>query len=140
MPLQRNITDAVDTTPRGQVDQASKKPDMASSATLQVRGMSCASCTGRVERAIDALDGVISANVNLATERVDIQFDQSTDDIKPITEAIETLGYTVLKENIPLSVKGMSCASCVGRVEKRLLQVNGVQAAHVGCYRQQPGS
>jgi len=131
MPLQINRTEAVDTNPQGQIDQASERPDMAASTTLQVKGMSCASCTGRVERAIVSLDGVISANVNLATERVDIGFDQSTGNIKPITEAIETLGYTVLRENIPLSVKGMSCASCVGRVEKRLLQVDGVQAAHV---------
>ena len=101
------------------------------STSMSIEGMSCASCTGRVERAILALDGVVSATVNLATERVDIQFDRSVPNIRPVIEAIEAQGYSIRKETVSLSVQGMSCASCVGRVEKRLMQLAGVQAAYV---------
>ncbi len=132
MSLQTNSTESTDANLgviAGSESPLSSVP--ASSTSLRVEGMSCASCTGRVERAILALDGVASATVNLATERVDIRFDHAAADISPITETIEAQGYSVRKDNISLSVHGMNCASCVGRVEKRLHQVAGVHAAHV---------
>lgn len=51
------------------------EPGYSKSLTLPVEGMSCASCVGRVERALEAMPGVSEPSVNLATERVDVEFD-----------------------------------------------------------------
>ena len=98
--------------------------------TLKIEGMTCASCVGRVETALKKVDGVQSASVNLATERADIVLDQPVDR-QVLVHAIEQSGYDVPANNIELSIKGMTCASCVGRVEKALKAVAGVKEANV---------
>lgn len=98
--------------------------------TLKIEGMTCASCVGRVETALKKVDGVQSASVNLATERADIVLDQPVDS-QVLVHAIEQSGYDVPANNIELSIKGMTCASCVGRVEKALKAVAGVKEANV---------
>jgi heavy metal translocating P-type ATPase len=95
-----------------------------------IKGMSCASCVGRAERALEAVPGVISAHVNLATERADVQAGVDVDRLS-LVEAIEKAGYEVPQQQIELVIEGMSCASCVGRVEGALGAVPGVHAAHV---------
>ena len=98
--------------------------------TLPIEGMNCASCVGRVERALQAVPGVTDASVNLATERADVWFDgpiaRST-----LVKAVEDLGYDVSIQTIDLSVEGMSCASCVGRAERALKAVLGVAKVSV---------
>lgn len=101
-----------------------------STFSLSIKGMTCASCVGRVERSLNKLAGVSSANVNLATERADISF-INTADISATIAAIENAGYEVVKDSIDVSIKGMTCASCVGRVERALLKVPGVISANV---------
>ncbi len=98
--------------------------------SLSVEGMNCASCVARVEKAISAVPGVVSASVNLATERADVRFDETA---KPseIIKAIENLGYGAVEDTLELGIEGMSCASCVGRVEKALKGVPGVVEANV---------
>ena len=59
---------------------------------LDVEGMSCASCVGRVERAVAAVPGVSSAFVNLAAERVDVCFAGAVDGAAVI-HAVEEAGY-----------------------------------------------
>lgn len=98
--------------------------------TLKIEGMTCASCVGRVEAALKKVDGVQSASVNLATERADITLDKPVDR-QALVEAIEQSGYDVPAEHIELSIKGMTCASCVGRVEKALKAISGVKQANV---------
>ncbi|MDB5813043.1 MAG: heavy metal translocating P-type ATPase [Rhodocyclales bacterium] len=94
--------------------------------TLPVTGMSCASCAGRVEKALRAVDGVAEANVNLATEQANVSFKpQAT--IEQLVQAIERAGYAVPAATIDLAIAGMSCASCVARVEKALRAVDGVE-------------
>ncbi|UHL63023.1 heavy metal translocating P-type ATPase [Paralcaligenes sp. KSB-10] len=63
-----------------------------SAASLSIQGMSCASCVGRVERALRSVPGVVSANVNLATERADIAF-IGAPDIAAAVQAVESAGY-----------------------------------------------
>ncbi|ASP34296.1 heavy metal translocating P-type ATPase [Labrenzia sp. VG12] len=98
--------------------------------SLPIEGMHCASCVGRVENALKSVDGVVAASVNLATERADIQFDKA---VKPdaVVSAIEGLGYKVPTQTTHLAIEGMTCASCVGRVEQALLAVPGVTEANV---------
>jgi Cu+-exporting ATPase len=98
--------------------------------SLPVSGMTCASCVGRVERAISAIPGVKTASVNLATERADVTFIGAADP-QAVVEAIERAGYAVHEETTELAIQDMTCASCVGRVEKGLRQVPGVIEASV---------
>ena len=98
--------------------------------SLPVEGMTCASCVGRVERALKAIPGVQSAAVNLATERADVTFSAAADP-QAVVDAIERAGYSVREETTELAIEGMTCASCVGRVEKALAKVPGVRQASV---------
>ena len=98
--------------------------------TLSIEGMTCASCVGRVERALKAVPGVAEANVNLATERADIRLSESVDHAM-LVRAIEDLGYNVPASTTGLAIEGMTCASCVGRVERALKAVVGVTEASV---------
>lgn len=102
----------------------------ANRLSLPVEGMTCASCVGRVERVLKAVPGVQTAAVNLATERADITF---TDQTAPLAaaSAIKNAGYDVREETTELAIQEMTCASCVGRVEKALAQVPGVLEASV---------
>lgn len=93
--------------------------------SLPVEGMTCASCVGRVERALKAVPGVQTAAVNLATERADITFSEHADP-QAAVNAIEHAGYQVREETSDLAIEEMTCASCVGRVEKALHKVPGV--------------
>ncbi|MHC0505424.1 heavy metal translocating P-type ATPase [Achromobacter aegrifaciens] len=98
--------------------------------SLPIEGMTCASCVGRVEKALKAVPGVNQASVNLATERADITF-AGAPDVAAAVQAVQKAGYAVAETTIELSVTGMTCASCVGRVEKALKAVPGVSAASV---------
>ncbi|HCV65053.1 MAG TPA: heavy metal translocating P-type ATPase [Serratia sp.] len=98
--------------------------------SLPVDGMTCASCVGRVERALKAVPGVQTASVNLATERADLTFTGAADP-QAAVRAIENAGYAVREETTELAIEEMTCASCVGRVEKALTQLPGVLEASV---------
>ncbi|MCM2450828.1 heavy metal translocating P-type ATPase [Agrobacterium vitis] len=95
-----------------------------------IEGMTCASCVVRVEKAIAAVPGVASANVNLATERASVHF-TGTPDTNGVLRAIEKAGYEPKIVTHELRVEGMTCASCVSRVEKALKAVPGVIDAAV---------
>ncbi|KKX29430.1 heavy metal translocating P-type ATPase [Rhizobium sp. LC145] len=95
-----------------------------------IEGMTCASCVVRVEKAIAAVPGVMSANVNLATERATVQF-SGTPDTQAVLKAIERAGYEPKLVTQEFGVEGMTCASCVARVEKALKAVPGVVEATV---------
>ncbi|MFE0844008.1 heavy metal translocating P-type ATPase [Achromobacter insolitus] len=98
--------------------------------SLPIEGMTCASCVGRVEKALKAVPGVNKASVNLATERADITF-EGAPDVAAAVQAVQKAGYAVAESTVELSVTGMTCASCVGRVEKALKAVPGVSNATV---------
>src|SRR5690606_15782341 len=88
-----------------------------------------ASCAGRVERALLKVPGVASASVNLATEQAHVE--SSEGDLAGLVQAVEQAGYAVPQQTLELAVEGMTCASCVGRVERALLKVPGVRSATV---------
>ncbi|HRP73488.1 MAG TPA: heavy metal translocating P-type ATPase [Luteimonas sp.] len=104
----------------------------AASATisLPIEGMTCASCVGRVEAALGKVPGVAGVSVNLATERADIQAAAAVDRAA-LVRAVERAGYDVAATTIELAVEGMTCASCVGRVEREIKAVPGVVEANV---------
>ncbi|WP_304351211.1 heavy metal translocating P-type ATPase [Comamonas testosteroni] len=101
---------------------------------LSVEGMTCASCVGRVERALKKVPGVQEAVVNLATEKASLTVAdpaQAAAILPQAVAAIEKAGYAVPAQSVDLQVGGMTCASCVGRVERALKKVPGVQSAVV---------
>lgn len=100
--------------------------------SLRIEGMTCASCVGRVEAALRKVQGVGSVAVNLATERAEVRpSGDGAVDRAALVQAIEKAGYDVPAQTIELSVEGMTCASCVGRVERALNAVPGVSQATV---------
>lgn len=110
---------------------------------MTIGGMTCASCVARVERFVGRMDGVNSVNVNLTTERADIELDtSSTTTSEDIQAVIKKAGFTVesltepqqttqVGEHVVLGVGGMTCASCVARVERLVGRMDGVQAVAV---------
>ncbi|MDO9486965.1 MAG: heavy metal translocating P-type ATPase [Sphingomonadaceae bacterium] len=98
---------------------------------LMIEGMTCASCVGRIERAIRAVPGVADVSVNLATERAEVHFEEGSANAGAVAEAVSKAGYTVGSQMVELGIEGMTCASCVSRVEKALAAVPGVLSAEV---------
>ncbi|QCP54351.1 copper-translocating P-type ATPase [Trinickia violacea] len=97
---------------------------------LPIEGMTCATCALRVEKALQALPGVESTVVNLATEEASVRTSAGVG-AEALADAVRKAGYEVRSHQIELEIKGMTCASCVGRVEKALLKVPGVLGASV---------
>ncbi|MGD2177095.1 MAG: heavy metal translocating P-type ATPase [Anaerolineae bacterium] len=99
--------------------------------TMAVRGMTCASCVAHVEKALKAVEGVGSVNVNLATEKATVGFSPDAVKVSDLMTAVKETGYEIPTETITLPIEGMSCASCVAHVEKALKEVPGVVEANV---------
>ena len=96
---------------------------------LPIAGMTCASCAGRVERALSKVRGASAVSVNLATEQARVQ--APGDSLSALMDAVHQAGYSVPQQNLELSIEGMTCASCVGRVERALAKVQGVKSVSV---------
>ncbi|MFH6568219.1 heavy metal translocating P-type ATPase [Pseudomonas kulmbachensis] len=96
---------------------------------LPIDGMTCASCAGRVEKALTKVPGVRSVSVNLATEQARIE--APVDSLPALVEAVHQAGYSVPAHSLELDISGMTCASCAGRVEKALAKVQGVKSVSV---------
>ena len=96
---------------------------------LPIAGMTCASCAGRVERALSKVVGASAVSVNLATEQARVQ--APSDSLPALVEAVQQAGYSVPQQTLELSIDGMTCASCVGRVERALAKVPGVKSVSV---------
>lgn len=96
---------------------------------LPIAGMTCASCAGRVERALSKVIGATAVSVNLATELARVQ--APSDSLPALMEAVQQAGYSVPQQTLELSIDGMTCASCVGRVERALTKVPGVKSVSV---------
>jgi len=99
--------------------------------TLPVEGMTCATCASRIERVVNKLPGIESASVNLATEQANVAYVDGAVGSADIAGAIAKAGFRVPPTPHQLAITGMTCASCVGRVEKALGKVDGVVSAAV---------
>ncbi|MCA1061279.1 heavy metal translocating P-type ATPase [Rossellomorea aquimaris] len=101
--------------------------------TVSIEGMTCASCSQAVEKATKKLDGVQQASVNLATEKLNITYDENELSLEEIKKAVDDAGYKAVTEmeKKTFSVTGMTCASCVQSVEKATRKLDGVKEASV---------
>ncbi len=99
--------------------------------SIDVIGMTCASCSARIEKQLNKLDGVDSALVNLLANKAVVEFDNTKLDKKTIVKTIEKTGYEVPLKRTTMFIEGMTCAACSARVEKALQKVDGVVNASV---------
>ncbi|MCA3210882.1 MAG: copper-translocating P-type ATPase [Burkholderiales bacterium] len=113
-------------------------PAAALRLDLPVRGMSCASCVAHVEKALAAVPGVAQVGVNLATEVATVRLAQPVATAL-LTQAVDDAGYGVPTETLRLQIDGMTCASCVARVEGALAAVPGVLRASVNLASESAG-
>jgi len=121
--------------------EVAESPPLAAATTetaeLTVSGMTCASCVMRVEKKLKNVPGVADAAVNLATERAIVTYDPSQTDPDALVKSVEAAGYgaTLHARDEPLAanlaITGMTCASCVRRVERALAKIPGVEGASV---------
>ncbi|WP_175029187.1 heavy metal translocating P-type ATPase, partial [Burkholderia seminalis] len=117
----------------------------AATIELDIDGMTCASCVSRVEKALANVPGVTRASVNLATERATVDAAAGVS-ASQLADAVKQAGYgatptapdiaipsaaPATPASIELDIDGMTCASCVSRVEKALANVPGVTRASV---------
>ncbi len=104
---------------------------------LKIKGMSCASCAKAVENSVRKLNGVVSASVNLVSEKMDVKFDENVTGIANIIEMVKKAGYDIVEEpdkrfaEVLVHVSGMACASCANTVEKSVKKLPGVKDAAV---------
>ena len=113
------------------------KSDDIVEKNYNITGMTCASCSSRIEKILNKADGVESAVVNLATEKATVKFDKSVISSEDIIKKVEKAGYGAEeidegnKSEAHFKVKGMTCASCSNRVEKVVNRMDGVYEAVV---------
>lgn len=104
--------------------------------TITLTGMTCASCARAVERSVSKLEGINHANVNFATEKLLIEFDENQANLDLIKNAVKKAGYGVVEEEnqkkeVMIPISGMTCASCALAVERALKKMNGINEVSV---------
>jgi len=97
---------------------------------LPVQGMTCASCSSRIEKVLNKQEGV-KASVNLTTEMATVQYDDDKYTVQETIDKIEKIGFRVEDEKLDLSIEGMTCAACSARIEKVVSKLDGVHQATV---------
>jgi Cu+-exporting ATPase len=104
------------------------------SQTLSIGGMTCAACAGRIEKTVLKLEGVNTATVNLASEKLFVEY-QNTQTLTSIKNAVVKIGYQVLDKpkgsTVTIPIGGMTCAACAQRIEKAIRKMEGIETATV---------
>src|SRR5512136_2298378 len=99
--------------------------------TMPVTGMTCANCSATIERNVRKLDGVKVANVNLALEKLTVEFDPSLLDERGIIARVQKVGYGVATGKAELPITGLRDSNDAVTLEKLLAKQNSVLAATV---------
>jgi Cu+-exporting ATPase len=102
--------------------------------TLRIGGMTCAACAGRIEKTVRKIEGVGGATVNLAGEKLFVEYaDGQT--LSSVKDAVIRIGYEILENpqgvTVTIPIGGMTCAACSARVEKAVGRLAGVEDASV---------
>ena len=105
------------------------------SQVLSIRGMTCAACAQRIEKTVRKLSGIGQATVNLASEKLFVEYDSAVVQLPAIKEAVAKIGYEVVEKtadaNVTIPIGGMTCAACAQRVEKGIKKLEGVASVSV---------
>lgn len=124
----RPARESTDALPGGKVSKAGKDLNRID---LPIQGMSCASCVERIETGISKLKGIQEISVNFAVEKATVLYDPSLVSVGRLVREIENLGYGTRLEEAIIPIRGMSCASCVDKIETQLRGLPGVIEASV---------
>jgi len=100
-------------------------------ATIPITGMTCTTCAATIEKGLVETPGVEEAKVSFASEKASVEYDPSKVDLAKIKHTISQIGYGIATTKSIFPVGGMTCASCVARVEQALSSVPGVISANV---------
>ncbi|MBA7620324.1 Copper-exporting P-type ATPase [subsurface metagenome] len=107
------------------------KPKKSEKAHIHITGMTCTTCAATIEKGLAKTPGVEQANVSFASEKAIVEYDPSKVNLTKIKDTISQIGYGVATKKSIFPVGGMTCASCVARVEEALSSVPGVISANV---------
>lgn len=99
--------------------------------SFQISGMTCAACANKIEKALNKVEGVQEANVNLALEKAKVTYDADQTGVDKFKEKIEKLGYSIVTAKTEFDIVGMTCAACANKIEKRINKMDGVTNATV---------
>jgi P-type Cu+ transporter len=103
--------------------------------SVKINGMTCAACAQKIEKATSKLNGVEVSNVNFATEKLNITFDESMVSLQDIHSLIKKIGYDVQVESedkqVTIPISGMTCAACANKIEHAIKQLEGVKLVNV---------
>ena len=101
----------------------------------RVTGMTCASCSARVQRVVSKMPGVNHAEVNLTTEKLTVQLTEDGPDFAALLKTVEDAGYGLVEDKtekrVDLDIEGMTCASCSARIQRVVSRLPGVSSAEV---------
>jgi len=103
---------------------------------MKIEGMMCAHCTGRVQKALEAMEGVDSVSMSLEDKTALVELKSAAED-EALSAAVREAGYEVTEivseEGMKkrMKIEGMMCAHCTGRVQKALEAVEGVSSVTV---------
>ncbi|MEC7258202.1 MAG: heavy metal translocating P-type ATPase [Pseudomonadota bacterium] len=103
---------------------------MDQSVSFSVQGLSCGSCVGRADKALRAVPGLDDVAVNLATHTARFT-PHAPDGIAAAARALAEAGYPARESEATFEISGMSCASCVGRIDRLLRAQPGVTGSEV---------
>ncbi|WP_407281584.1 heavy metal translocating P-type ATPase [Methanolobus sp. WCC1] len=112
-------------------EESKHEPGSVEEIAFKVSGMQCSACSQNVEKTLKKLDGVASASVNLPMERASVSYDPVLVTLEDMEQAIDGIGYHVVRDRIVLEVGGMKCAACSQNVEKVLKRLKGVSSTNV---------
>ncbi|KAI4453376.1 atp7 isoform b [Holotrichia oblita] len=100
------------------------------SQVLSIRGMTCAACAQRIEKTVRKLSGIGQVSVNLASEKLFVEYDPASLPLSSIKDAVAKIGYQVVEKpdngSITIPIGGMTCAACAQRIEKAIRKLDGV--------------
>ena len=100
-------------------------------AHVEITGMSCSTCSGTVEDALEGVDGVVAASANFATDEGTIEYDPEATSLGELYGAIEDAGFEAAVESRTITVLGMSCSTCSTAVADAVSELPGVIDAEV---------
>src|SRR3990170_3013093 len=112
--------------PNSEVRSISQTQKELTRLEIGIEGMTCGSCVSTIETNLKKEDGVLSTSVNLATEKGTITYDPSRTTVEQILESIKDSGYHPVVEKVSLPIQGMSCASCVEKIERSVKLLPGI--------------
>ena len=100
-------------------------------ATLELRGMSCANCGATIEERVGDIEGVVAVDVNVATDAGIVEYDPEEATLADVYGAVSAAGYEAAAETVTVAISDMTCANCAETNARALRETPGVIEAEV---------